>query len=336
MINKVIIASILLISSLSLQAQKQYKVGVIGFYNCENLFDTIDGENDDAEFLPNSSHLYTRDVYNDKLNNLSTVLSQIGTDLSPDEVENERVMLDLVNQDKLKGRGYKIVHYDSPDKRGIDVGLVFNPKYFKVISSAPLFVSLKGDDGEPYFTRDVLYVYGLYDGEPLHVLVNHWPSRRGGEASAPNRAIAAAVGRAKIDSIVKADPSAKFILMGDLNDDPVSPSVTKVLGAKGDPAKVAKGGIYNPWVPFYKSGNGTLAYGDAWNLFDQIMVSQSFLDKTQSGFFFQKAAIFKKDFMLQHTGQYKGYPLRTYDGNTYNHGYSDHFPTYIEFLKVKQ
>ncbi len=331
-------------SAVALHAQKQYKVGLIGFYNCENLFDTIDGDNDDAEFLPNSSHLYNRNVYNDKLSKLSDVLSLIGTDLSPDglamfgvaEVETEGVMLDLINQEKLRGRGYKIVHYDSQDKRGIDVGLVYNPKYFKVIKSEPLFVSLIGDEGKPYFTRDVLYVYGLFDGEPLHVLVNHWPSRRGGEASAPSRAIAAGVGKAKIDSIVKADPNAKFILMGDLNDDPVSPSVAKVLGAKGDPDKVAKGGIYNPWVTFYKNGNGTLAYGDSWNLFDQIMVSQSFLDKTQTGFFFQKAAIFKKEFMLQQTGQYKGYPLRTYDGNVYNHGYSDHFPTYIEFLKEKK
>ena len=334
----------LLFSYVSADAQKRYKVGLIGFYNLENLFDTIDGPNDDAEFLPGSTLLYTGSVYKDKLGRLAEVLSQIGTDLSPDglsmfgvaEVENEGVLKDLSAMDKLRSRGYKIVHYDSPDLRGIDVGLIYNPRYFKVLKSEPLFVRLPGDNGKPYYTRDVLYVYGMYDGEPLHVFVNHWPSRRGGEeASAPTRAIAAGVSKAKIDSILIGDPSAKFIVMGDLNDDPVSPSVSKVLGATGDIKKVAKGQLYNPWVSMYKSGIGTLAYGDSWNLFDQIMISQSFLDKDQKGFFYQKAAIFRKEFMVQHGGQYKGYPLRTYNGNIYNYGYSDHFPTYIEFLKLK-
>jgi hypothetical protein len=344
MFRKVIIIVCLALASLTVNAQKQYKVGIIGFYNLENLFDTINQANDDEEWLPESAHLYTYQVYNDKLAHLSDVLSQIGADLSPDglsmfgcaEVENEGVLKDLVNTPKLKNRGYKIVHYDSPDLRGIDVGLIYNPKYFKVLKSEPLNVPLMGDNGKPYATRDVLYVYGIYDGEPLSVFVNHWPSRRGGEeASAPSRALAAGVAKHKIDSILMIDPNAKYIVMGDLNDDPVSPSVAKVLGSKGDPEKVKPGGLYNPWVKFYKQGIGTLAYGDSWNLFDQIMVSHAFLDKSQNGFFFKQAFIFKKEFMLQQSGRYKGYPLRTFDGNVYMQGYSDHFPTYIEFLKVK-
>src|SRR4030095_11950125 len=140
--------------------------------------------------------------------------------------ENKRVLEDLTHQPKIKDRNYQIVHYNSPDARGIDVGLLYNPKYFKVVESHPLNVPLKNPDGSPYATRDVLWLYGLLNGEPIHIFVNHWPSRRGGEeASAPNRALAAGVAKAKIDSISKANPNAKIMLMGDLNDDPLSPSV---------------------------------------------------------------------------------------------------------------
>lgn len=326
--------------------EKQYKVGIIGFYNLENLFDTINQPDvNDEEFTPNGSNLYTPQVYVDKLGKLEEVLSQIGTDMSPDglsvfgvaEIENESVLIDLVNQPKLRNRNYKIVHYNSPDLRGIDVGLIYNPKYFKVTGSQSLNVPLMGDDGKPYATRDVLYVHGLYDGEPMHFFVNHWPSRRGGEeASAPSRKLAAGVAKAKIDSIMKADPNAKVVLMGDLNDDPVSPSVAKVLGAKGDKDKVKQSELYNPWVTYYKEGIGTLAYNDAWNLFDQIIVSEAYLPKSQNGFFLHQANIFKKEFMLQNSGRYKGYPKRTYDFGVYMGGYSDHFPTYLVLLKEKK
>lgn len=325
--------------------EKQYNVGLIGFYNLENLFDTINQPNvNDEEFTKEGANLYTPKVYLDKLNNLSEVLSQMGTDLSPDglaifgvaEVENRSVLEDLAKQPKLQARNYKPVHFDSPDLRGVDVGLMYNPKYFKVIHAEPLFVPLKDKEGKPYYTRDVLYVYGLFNGEPLHLFVNHWPSRRGGEtASAPNRAIAASVAKAKIDSIMKKDADAKVVVMGDLNDDPVSPSVTKVLMAKGVKEKVDRSGLYNPWVDYYKEGIGTLAYNDAWNLFDQIMVSQAFLPKDQKGYFLQKALIFKKEFMLQNSGRYKGYPKRTFDFSVYMGGYSDHFPTYVVLLKEK-
>jgi hypothetical protein len=250
------------------------------------------------------------------------------------EIENRKVLEDLVIQQKLKDRKYQIVHYNSPDARGIDVALLYNPAYFKVIDSAPLNVPLKNPDGSPYATRDVLWVYGLFNGEPLHVFVNHWPSRRGGEeASAPNRALAAGVARTKIDSILKVQPDAKIMVMGDLNDDPLSPSVVKVLNASSDIPKLKKDQLYNPWTDYYKKGIGTLAYNDAWNLFDQIIISQPFLKKDQDGFFFQKAVIFNKPFLVQKSGRYKGYPFRTYDFDNYVNGYSDHFPVYVVLLK---
>jgi hypothetical protein len=164
--------------------------------------------------------------------------------------------------------------------------------------------------------------------------VNHWPSRVGGEQrSAPGRAAAALVDKNLIDSIEQKQPFAKIIVMGDLNDDPISPSVMQVLNAKGKIHEIASGGLYNPWVELYKRGIGTLAYQDAWGLFDQIIINHSWLDKVQAGFFYYQSHIFNKAFMIENIGKYKGYPMRTWDGNTYRGGYSDHFPTYIIVLK---
>lgn len=340
-----LIAFITLLSFTTIaNAQKiNYKVGLIGFYNLENLFDTInDPEKNDEEFLPEGSYHYTPEVYIDKLGKLAQVISQIGTDFSPDglsvighaEIENASVLRDLSNHPLLKSRNYKVVHYDSPDLRGVDVGMLYNPKYFTPVSSQSLTVHLGDNDTTEYKTRDILYVYGNFDGEDMHIFVNHWPSRRGGEeASAPGRAKAARVCREKIDSIVGKNPDAKIIVMGDLNDDPISPSVAVILGSKGEKEKVQKGGLYNPWVTYYKQGIGSNAYNDSWNLFDQVIVSSGFLDKNHDGYFFKEAKIFSKPWMLQTSGRYKGYPKRTYDFNNYIGGYSDHFPTYIVILK---
>lgn len=323
--------------------ERKFQVALIGFYNLENFYDTINdpGKNDE-EFLPEGANHYTGSVYRDKIGKLSDVISQIGTDISPDglavmgcaEIENDTVLNDLVHSAKLDKRGYKIVHYNSPDIRGVDVGLLYNPKYFTPGFSQSLFVPLFEPDSAPRFTRDVLYVEGIMLGEPVYIFVNHWPSRRGGEeASAPARAIAAGVARHKIDSITKINPDAKIVLMGDLNDDPVSPSVAKVIGATGIREAVKKGGMFNPWTTYYKQGIGTLAYQDSWNLFDQIIISSGWLDKNQSGLFFKDARIFSKPWMMQQEGRYKGYPKRTYDFNRYMGGYSDHFPTYTIFYK---
>lgn len=321
----------------------QYKVACVGFYNLENLFDTVDDpEKNDDEFLPTGSKQYTEEVYKDKLKNLSLVISQLGVEETPDgmavlgvcEVENRKVLEDLAVQPLIKDRNYQIVHYESPDLRSIDVALYYNPKYFKELESAPLNVPLQNPDGSYYPTRDILWVYGLFNGEPMHFFVNHWPSRRGGEEkSAPGRALAASIAKAKIDSITAKYPNAKIILMGDLNDDPLSPSVVNVLKSKGNEAELKAGDLYNPWVGYYKKGLGTLAWNDAWNLFDQILISQSFLNKKQKGYFFQKAVIFSRPYLLQKSGRYKGYPFRTYDFNIYMRGYSDHFPVYIVMLK---
>lgn len=325
------------------QAKNSYKVAIVGFYNLENFYDTIDNPIvNDEEFLPTGEKNYNSTIYWNKVANLATVISQIGTDISPDgpallgvaEIENDTVLNDLIHHPLLKSRNYKFVHYNSRDVRGIDVALLYNPRYFTVTNSDKLFVQLPGGSKDAYFTRDILWVQGKLDGETINVYVNHWPSRRGSEErSAPARAAAAMVCKHHIDSLATIAPDPKFIIMGDLNDDPTSPSVAKVLNAKEKIGDVKENGIYNPWTELYKRGIGTTAYRDAWSLFDQIMISYPWLNRNQSGFFYQKQQIFNKEFMVENVGQYKGYPMRTWDGNTYRAGYSDHFPTYLVMLK---
>lgn len=336
-----VIAALLIFSSLSAQ-QKQYKVAAVGFYNFENLFDTInDPLKNDDDFTPEGALRYTPEVYFDKLDKLSSVVMKLGTELTPDgvallgvaEIENRSVLEDFAKHPNVANRNYQIIHYDSPDSRGIDVALFYNPKYFKPEYSEALPVELDRDNGGTYFTRDILYVYGMFDGEPMHIFVNHWPSRRGGAASSPKREKAAAIAKAKVDSITAVNPDAKIILMGDLNDDPTNPSVRKVLGAVGEKDKVKRGGFFNPFYSLYKKGIGTLAYNDAWNLFDQILVTSGFTDETTKGYKFHQAKVFNEPHMYQKDGRYKGYPFRSYSFGEYVGGYSDHFPTFIYLLK---
>lgn len=325
------------------QSKTQYKVAIIGFYNLENFYDTLNNPIvNDEEFLPQGEKNYNSSIYWNKVGNLANVISQIGTEISPDgpailgvaEIENDTVLKDLIKHPLLAKRNYQVVHYDSKDARGVDVGLLYNPKYFKVEKSDKLFVQLPGGSKDAYFTRDILWVQGKLDGETINVYVNHWPSRRGGEErSSPARETAATVCKNHFDSLEKINPNQKVVIMGDLNDDPISPSVAAILRAKAEKNEVKKGGLYNPWVELYKKGIGTLAYQDAWGLFDQIIISEPWLSRDQDGFFFLKQQIFNKEFMVENVGRYKGYPMRTWDGNTYRAGYSDHFPTYLVMAK---
>ena len=338
-----LLACLFALNSSANAQQNRYKVSLVGFYNLENLYDTVNNpRKNDEEFLPESVRQYNTRIYYDKLGRLSDVISQLGTDVNPEgvallgvsEIENDTVLTDLVNTPKLKERKLKFVHYDSPDFRGVDVGLLYNPKYFTVVSSAPLFVKIPGGSKDAFYTRDILYVKGLLGGDTIHVYVNHWPSRScGEERSMPARAAAAQVAKNHIDSLMAVNPNSKVILMGDLNDDPISPSLTKVLKAKSRATETKSNDMFNPWHDLYRKGIGTLAYQDAWGLFDQILVSGALLDKDQNGFFYQKSTIFNKDFLVQKTGKYRGYSKRTWDGTTYNYGYSDHFPVYIMLLQ---
>lgn len=323
-------------------AQDKFKLVSVGFYNLENLFDT---ENDttinDEDFLPDGNNTWTNDKYAEKLTNMAHVISKIGTEhvkaglslFGVAEIENKKVLEDLAKQPSIASRNYQIVHYNSPDRRGVDVGLMYNPKHFSPLESKsiPLLVY---ENGEREYTRDILYVKGLLDGDTFHVMVNHWPSRRGGEeASAYKRNKGAEICRNVHDSIYNLNPNAKVFIMGDLNDDPTSNSIKFFLKAKGKEADIKKGDLFNPFEDYYRRGIGSNAYRDSWSLFDQIIISSGLLQNKTNGYQYQKAFVFNKEFLTQTFGQYKGYPFRTFSGNTYQGGYSDHFPSYVVLSK---
>ena len=330
-------------SQLSIAQKQEVKVAAIGFYNLENLFDTVDDPTiKDEEFTPDGSKAWTEEKYKEKLANMAYVISQMGTDLTPNGVsilgisviENRKVVEDLLKEPQIAGRGYEIIHYDSPDFRGIDVGLIYNPKHYEVTKSTPIAVDISVGDLKRT-TRDILHVEGLFDGEPLHILVNHWPSRRGGEKkSAWKRNKAAKMCRTVIDSLEMATPGVKVIVMGDLNDDPTNESVRSHLKAVANKKDLKKNRfLFNPYEDIYRRGLGSNAYRDAWSLFDQLIMTESLTNEDQDGYYFHKAQVFNKKFLIQRSGQYKGYPMRTFSFDKYQGGYSDHFPSFIYLIK---
>ena len=320
---------------------KKVKIVSLGFYNLENLFDTVDDTLiNDEEFLPNGARAWTDERYQEKQANMAYVISQIGIQdvkaglslLGVSEIENRKVLEDLVVQPSIKDRNYQIIHYDSPDARGVDVGLLYNPNHFFPLLSRPIPL-VNFEDGKRRYTRDVLYVKGLLDDDTVHVMVNHWPSRGGGPITANHRNNGAKLCRSVVDSIFQVVPDAKIFVMGDLNDDPTDESLKSYLRSVHNIKDVRKTGMYNPYEDMFRRGLGSNAYRDAWSLFDQIIISKGVTDKKSKGYQFFKANIFNKLFLVQPNGQYKGYPFRTFSGDTYQSGYSDHFPTYIYLIK---
>ncbi len=326
------------------QEDVQVRLSVVAFYNLENLFDTInDPAKNDEEFLPDGANKWTSAIYQEKLVNMATVIDLIGNkynNLRPAilgvcEIENRQVLEDLIQTEPLKQHGYGIVHYDSPDRRGVDVGLIYQKEKFTVINTASYRLKIEGDTG--FFTRDQLLVTGILDGDTLNIIVNHWPSRRGGEKKSVHlRNAAADLNRHIVDSILNINPDAKIIVMGDLNDDPDNDSVLKHLRAVEKKEKMQTGDLYNAMWDLYKSGIGTLAYQGQWNLFDQIIVSKGLLDRNMDSWELYAAHIFNENFLITQEGRWAGYPYRTISGGTYIGGYSDHLPAYIILIKKVQ
>lgn len=289
--------------------------------------------------------LYTDAVYADKLDRLAHAISLIGTDFTPDgpavlgvsEVENAAVLRDLAAHPDLADRGYEVIHYNSIDNRGVDVGLLYRPDYFTPTASRAVWVDLWDHRKESRrerrsFTRDVLYVEGELLGETVHILVNHWPSRWGGTAaSSYRRETAARTCRRIVDDILADDVDANVIVMGDLNDDPVNRSVTVELDAHGDIDRLGDGQLYNPWVDDYRRGYGSLSYGGTWNLFDQVIVSQGLLDD-EGWAFFDEQLTYDRSLMVR-AGNYAEGPLRAYGGSRYQMGYSDHLPASVYLVR---
>lgn len=318
-------------------------VSAVAFYNIENLFDTIDQpEVNDIEFTPQGSMKWGSMKYNAKLEKMSYAISQIALDHTPvgavivgvSELENRGVLEDLVKQPALKNRSYEIVHYDGPDRRGVDVALLYNPKYFIVTNSKSYRLHSPADTA--FRTRDQLLVSGYLQDEKIHIIVNHWPSRSGGEMrSRPKRNEAAALTRSIVDSLYRVEPKARIIVMGDLNDDPFNESVATILGAKENKEEVQPGELYNVFWKTHKRGIGSLAYNDQWNMFDQIILSHELLHPAKNKLYLWKSEIFNRSFLIQQEGAYKGTPLRTHAGGVWLNGYSDHFPTLVYLIKQK-
>ncbi|MDF1697224.1 MAG: endonuclease/exonuclease/phosphatase family protein [Saprospiraceae bacterium] len=335
---------ILLLAICSVSAQKdQFKAVSVGFYNLENLFDfERDTTIRDSEFTPWGKRAWTEEKYKEKLANMAYVISQMGIDVTPaglsilgvSEIENKRVLEDLVKQESIADRNYQIVHRDSPDRRGIDVAMIYNPSHFKVLNVKMENINYIFDDGDTLRTREIMHVEGVLDGDTTHVLVNHWPSRSGGEKrSAPRRNKAAQTCKMIVDSLKAVNPNVKVLVMGDFNDDPTSTSTKGILKAKGKKKDVGERDMFNPMHDYYRRGLGSNAYRDNWSLFDQIILSPGLLDQEQDGYFYYRAIIFNKKYLIQRSGQYKGYPYRTFSGDKYQGGYSDHFPVFVYLVK---
>ena len=304
----------------------------IAFYNIENLFDI---ENDpltnDDDFLPTSAKRWTPKRYDNKLKKLGKVISQIGkeeTNLAPiivglAEVENKKVLSDLVRSEHLISETYSYIHYDSADERGIDVALLYKDEFFKVENSETFSVYLQSETGERDYTRDILLVQGKLHEEDINIIVNHWSSRREGEKETEHKRIAAAnVVNNVIARLKKEQANAKIIVMGDFNDNPENESL--MLLEK-------EGHLYNPFSTVLSYNKGSLNHDFQWNMFDQILISGNFFDPDGTKLKFIKAEVFNSKFLTQYHGKYKGQPFRTYVGKKYKGGYSDHFPVYIQF-----
>lgn len=365
------------------QGQKKYAMYAIAFYNQENLFDTIDDPLvHDEDFLPGASYGWDGMKYRKKVNNMSRVLADIATDkglkagaaaIGLSEVENRGVVEDLLKTSYLKGRGYRILHYDSPDARGIDCALLYNPRFFQLedslyiqnITPEPGSDDWLGFKQDPqtkkitarklfgdtsHKTRGFLVAIGKLAGEKTAIIVNHWPSR-GAEGYVRERA-----GR-QVKRLIEAlqieYPGIKVISMGDLNDDPDNKSMSKSMQAKYFPSEVkSDGDIFNPWKYMLRNiGQGTLLYDGKWNLFDQIVMTGNLVDRgmylgknkpdikkmdLSGGLTFYFNEVVMRDYMVTQSGKYKGGPLRTTSGGVWQDGYSDHFPTCIYLIKERE
>ncbi len=329
-------------SATSVEANEESKLKspqgmVFGFYNVENLFDTIDNQYTiDEQFLPDSEKKWNSQKYKEKQENLSKVISSFDKELplflGLAEIENKLVLEDLINQKLLQKGNYGIVHAESPDKRGIDIGLIYRKDYMKVLNSENIEISLESDPD--FATRDIVYVHAeLKEKDEVHIFLNHWSSRRGGEKETEHKRVkAATVLREKVDALLKKDPMTKIVIMGDFNDYPTNNSVYKTLRAKGTP-DFENGQLFNMAYQLQKEGVGTYNYRGDWGMLDQMIVSNGLYSPDKGvKVAHDKCLILQKDWMMYTDKKYGDRkPSRSYGGPNYFGGYSDHLPVYSIF-----
>ncbi|MBN1926022.1 MAG: endonuclease [Prolixibacteraceae bacterium] len=332
--NKLIF--VLLFIPLAAISQPQEKHFKFMFYNVENLFDTYDDpEKDDEEFLPSGERYWDYERYNRKLTRISQVIMAAGQGQLPAiiglcEIENRFVLEQLLSQTPLGKMGYKIVHKESPDQRGIDVALLYMTEVFKPFFYYAIPVTKPTDT--LFKTREILHVKGIIENDTLNVIVNHWPSKFGGVAETiPLRALAAKTLRNYSDSLLAINPDSKILIMGDFNDSPFDVSLSEILGAKPAEELQAKTGLYNLSYKKAQKGTGSSKYQGKWAMIDQMIVSGTLLTGKGLQVTGQGFQIFSPDFLLEKDKTYTGQkPFRTYTGLKYNDGFSDHLPVMLE------
>ncbi len=300
----------------------------IAFYNLENFFDTHDDPHTlDDDFTPDGKKAWSESKFRRKAKKLGRTIALIGEEDSTvppvlvgvAEVENKLALETLLKTKHLKEEDYDYVHFDSPDERGIDTALIYHKAHFTVLDAETIPLLISNGNGDRDYTRDILYVHGKLHHEEIHVFVNHWPSRRdGADETQYKRIKAAETVLRKIESLGGSNPNC--IIMGDFNDDPNSESI-KIL--------MESGRFVNPMQQLLSPVSGSANYKGEWSLFDQILISHSFLNYQEGTHSFKKAKIFAPKFLKEWKGKYKGNPFRTFVGKKYLGGYSDHFPVYV-------
>lgn len=312
------------------------------FYNTENFFDAFnDSLTNNEEFLPGSSRNWTYHRYEVKRNNIYKVFVSLGGWNPPEiigisEIENKEILNDLLYNTPFSKFEYHYVYAESRDIRGIDVAMLYNPKKFKVLISKGLRINPDRLGGE--FTRDILYVKGIAEkNDTFHIFINHWPSRRSGQADTENKRIAAAeLVRKTVDSLFTAQPNPKIVIMGDFNDEPVNVCLKEILKTNELIDIPLKNQLYNLSLNAYRNGLGTYKYRGVWTLFDQIIVSSALLDSSNNFNCTTKDYhIAEESFLLENDEKFTGKkPYSTYSGYKYQGGFSDHLPVYLD-LKTK-
>lgn len=306
----------------------------VGFYNLENLFHPTENHpTTERNFLSSSSKKWTSKRYQNKISKLAYALSRIGekeTGKHPAivglaEVESVKALTDLITSEHLKDHNYQYIHYKSPDKRGINVAFLYDARVFEVIHSEIFPVTLVDKNGASDYTRDILWVSGLLDGETIHVIVNHWSSRYTGEQETEYKRFISS--QKVVDIITKINKSkadAKIIVMGDFNDNPINRSLEQLVETTH---------LHNPMKSLWTYNRGSYFHNRQWHLFDQILMTSNFLKPSGRLLKFHKASILDAPFLRSFSGRHKGVPFRTYVGKKHTGGYSDHFPVYIILKK---
>ena len=345
----VLVLALLLPATAFAQRDRSY---VIGFYNLENLFDTYHDEGkNDYEYLPDGANQWTEVKYEKKLHNMASVIRAMHDDnkvwhavLGVSEIENRHVLEDLVSMPEIAEADFQIVHYDGPDRRGVDVALFYRPSVFKVLESKSIPYTFEGSEVEfemtpeeqaDFRTRDILMVRGLLGGEMFAFFVAHLPSRNGGKGG-DLRSRGGEIMYRESMRLMEQYPGIKIVAMGDMNDNPTDPSMAYYMRGKEKIEEVGETDFFSPFLSMLKAGYGSLAYQGEWNIYDILVVNSNLAHPAKGTLgiipivknrFYGR--VFHKPFMTQQEGQYKGTPFRTSSGGAFIGGYSDHYPTYI-------